>query len=153
MMIRPVPGGFEVFIPRWLRKDNPRVRAFIESGIKKLGAKVIPLPTPQISRDDILAMVNTWSARMGVHPRRVQFREMTRKWGSCSSTENITLNTRLTWLSPHLAEYVVCHELVHLRVFHHGKEFKAMLSSYMPDWEERDRELNAINFAGPLAFD
>jgi predicted metal-dependent hydrolase len=153
MMIRPVPGGFEVFIPRWLRKDNPKVRAFIQSGIKKLGEHVMPLPAAKVSRDEILAMVNIWADRIGVQPRRIQFRDMTRKWGSCSTAENITLNTRLTWLSPHLAEYVVCHELVHLRVFNHGKEFKAVMSAYMPDWEERDRELNTVSFAAPLSFD
>jgi predicted metal-dependent hydrolase len=153
MMIRAVPGGFEVFIPRWMRKDNPKVRAFIQSGIEQLGGQVIPVPAPKTSRAEILRMVKVWAARMGVHPQRVQFREMTRKWGSCSSVENITLNTRLTWLPARLVEYVVVHELVHLRVFNHGKEFKAMMSQHLPDWQERERELDAINFASPLSLE
>ncbi len=152
-MIRAVPGGFEVFIPRWMRKDNPKVRAFIQAGIQKLGGQVIPVPVPQITRKEILAMVDDWAARMGVQPKRVQFREMTRKWGSCSSVQNITLNTRLTWLPARLAEYVVCHELVHLRVFNHGKDFKAMMSAYMPDWQAREKELDSINFAQPLSLE
>jgi YgjP-like, metallopeptidase domain len=153
MMIRAVPGGFEVFIPRWMRKDNPKVRAFIQSGIEQLGGQIIPVPASQTSRAEILRMVKRWAARMDVQPKRIQFRDMTRKWGSCSSVENITLNTRLTWLPARLVEYVVVHELVHLRVFNHGKEFKAMMSQYMPDWHEREQELDAINFASPLSLE
>ncbi len=149
-MIRAVPGGFEVFIPRWMRKDNPKVRAFIQAGIEKLGEKVPPLPEAKTSQTEIKRMIRKWAKEIGVQPKRVQFREMTRKWGSCSSADNITLNTRLTWLPARLAEYVVCHELVHLRVFNHGKEFKALMSVHMPDWEARERELDAINFADPL---
>ena len=83
---------------------------------------------------------------MGLQPKRISFRDMTRKWGSCSSRENITLSTRLTWVAPHLAEYVVVHELVHLRVFNHGKDFKTMMSQFMPDWQAREKELNAVRF-------
>ena len=83
---------------------------------------------------------------MRVRPKRVQFRDMTRKWGSCSTTTNITLNARLCWVAPRLAEYVVCHELAHLKEFGHGAGFQALMSQYMPDWHERERELNSIHF-------
>ncbi len=146
LMMRPVPGGFEVYIPRWMRPDNPKVTEFIHSGLQKLGGKAPPIPSVQTSREDIIAMVNAWAAQMDLQPKRISFRDMTRKWGSCSSRENITLSTRLTWVAPHLAEYVVVHELVHLRVFNHGKDFKAMMSQYMPDWQVREKELNAVQF-------
>jgi predicted metal-dependent hydrolase len=67
---------------------------------------------------------------------------MQRKWGSCSSKDNITLNSALLGLPPHLAEYVIVHELVHLRVFNHGKEFKALMREHLPDYRERERELD-----------
>lgn len=149
IMMRPVPGGYEVFIPRWMKETHPKVRAFIQSGLEKLAAHVPPIPTEQTSTDQIRAMVEDWAGRIGVQPGRISFREMTRKWGSCSSHDNITLNTRLCWLPPHLAEYVVCHELVHLRVFNHGKEFKSMMSAHMPDWQTREQELNQYDFHRP----
>jgi predicted metal-dependent hydrolase len=146
LMMRPVPGGFEVYIPRWMRPDNPKVTEFIQSGLEKLGTEPPPIPAEQTSRDQIVTMVNMWAAHMGLQPKRVSFRNMTRKWGSCSSRENITLSTRLTWVAPRLAEYVVVHELVHLRVFNHGKDFKAMMSQYLPDWQTRENELNSVRF-------
>jgi predicted metal-dependent hydrolase len=146
LMMRLVPGGVEVFIPRWMKEDSPKVRTFIQSGLDKLGGKVPPIPAEQTTRKQIEAMVEVWAAQVGVKPERVQFRSMSRKWGSCSSRDNITLNSRLTWLPPQLAEYVVLHELVHLKVFNHGKDFKAMMSAHMPDWAERERELDSISF-------
>lgn len=146
LMMRPVPGGFEVYIPRWMRPDNPKVTEFIQSGLQKLGTEPPPIPVEQTSREAIIQMVSVWAEKMGLQPKRVSFRSMTRKWGSCSSRDNITLSTRLTWVAPHLAEYVVVHELVHLRVFNHGKDFKAMMSKYMPDWQTREKELNAVRF-------
>jgi hypothetical protein len=146
IMMRAVPGGFEVFIPRWMKEDHPKVRAFVQSGLEKLGQQVPPIPAEQTSISQIREMVDEWAGRIGVEPGRLTFRDMTRKWGSCSSRDNITLNTRLCWLPPHLAEYVVCHELVHLRVFNHGKDFKAMMSAHMPDWQEREQALNRYDF-------
>lgn len=146
LMMRPVPGGFEVFIPRWLKPNNPQVRAFIESGLKKFGGKAPVIPATQTSKETILTMVDLWAQRMGVQPGRVQFRTMTRKWGSCSSITNITLNTRLVWLPAHLAEYVVVHELAHLKVFNHGSEFKALMAQHLPDFAARETELDAIRF-------
>lgn len=146
LMMRVVPGGVEVYIPRWLKPTNAKVQQFIEQGLVKLGEKIPPVPTEQTSRVQIEEMVQVWAGRLGVEPGRITFRDMRRKWGSCSSRAHITLSTRLTWVAPHLAEYVVLHELVHLRVFNHGKDFKAMMSAHMPDWRTREQELDALRF-------
>jgi predicted metal-dependent hydrolase len=146
LMMRAVPGGVEVFIPRWLKPTSPKVQQFIEQGLVKLADELRPVPAEQTSRAQIEAMVTYWAAKMGVEPGRVSFRDMRRKWGSCSNRAQITLSTRLTWVPPRLAEYVVVHELVHLRVFNHGKDFKAMMTAYLPDWRERETQLDALRF-------
>ncbi len=140
LVMKRTPVGLVVFIPNWLKPDSPKVRQFIEEGVKKLGT---PAPTvEQTSTDDLRALVAYWSERLGVQPTRVQFRDMYQKWGSCSSKGNITLNTALCTLPRDLAEYVVLHEVVHLRVFNHGKEFKTLMSAYMPDWKAREDVLD-----------
>jgi hypothetical protein len=52
LMMRPVPGGFEVYIPRWMRPDNPKVTEFIQSGLQKLGTEPPPIPVEQTSREN-----------------------------------------------------------------------------------------------------
>ncbi len=142
LMMRATRGGIEVFVPLWLKKDSPQVRRFIEEGLKQLADKVPPTPPQQTSPQALRALVHTWAERIGVQPGKITLRPMQRKWGSCSGRQNITLNTALTWLPPHLAEYIIVHELVHLRVFNHGKAFKALMSQHMPDWQARDHELD-----------
>jgi len=142
LMMKRTSSGVIVFIPRWLAKDDPQVQAFIAEGLQKLA----PLPplqqrVPQITTEQLLAMVDVWALKIGVQPTRVRLRAMTSRWGSCSSKGNINLNRSLCFLPTRLAEYVVCHELVHLRVFNHSKAFKDMMTLYMPDWKIREREL------------
>ncbi len=143
LMMRATHAGIEVYVPLWLPKDSRAVRAFIAEGLKQLADKVPPPQPEQTSPAALRALVDDWAARMGVEPARVTLRAMQRKWGSCSRRGHITLNTALCWLPPRLAEYVVVHELAHLRVFNHSKDFKAVLAQHLPDWEARAGELRA----------
>ncbi len=146
LMMRVVPGGLEVFIPHHLHENHPEVRAFIAKARARLADQVPPVPDERTSAADVLALVDHWAARIGVQPARVQMRDMTRKWGSCSSRGTVTLNTRLCWLDRHLVEYVVCHELVHLRHLNHSRQFWDALAQYLPDYRQREAELHRQRF-------
>lgn len=63
---------------------------------------------------------------------------MTRKWGSCSTAGNVTLAADLADQPPGFQDFVIAHELLHLRVPNHGKLFKALMTAYVPDWREHD---------------
>lgn len=142
-MMRVVPGGVEVYIPHWVDKDDPQVQRFIDDGLKQLQDHVKPPPDEQTSEAQIRAMIAAWTPKIGVNPSRLQFRQMYRKWGSCSSKGTITLNRALCWLPNHLAEYVVVHELAHLIEMNHGKGWQALMDKHMPDWRKRQAEMNA----------
>jgi predicted metal-dependent hydrolase len=65
-------------------------------------------------------------------------RKMRRRWGSCSSKGNITLNLSLIKMPISCIDYVISHELCHLEVFNHSKIFYRLLAAVMPDWRERE---------------
>ena len=67
---------------------------------------------------------------------------MRSQWGSCSIEGKISLNTHLLKTPPALIDYVILHELCHLRHHNHGKRFYALMTKHMPDWQDRRRELN-----------
>jgi predicted metal-dependent hydrolase len=69
-------------------------------------------------------------------------RFMRSQWGSCSRSGRISLNTHLIKAPVRLIEYVVLHELCHLRHYDHGSRFYGLMSRYMPDWQERRGELD-----------
>lgn len=71
----------------------------------------------------------------------LRLRKMERRWGSCSRSGRVTLNTELVKLPLSMIDYVIAHELCHLTEFNHGKKFYALLEHVMPDWKQRERIL------------
>jgi len=69
-------------------------------------------------------------------------RFMRSQWGSCNRQGRISLNTHLVKTPVRLIEYVVLHELCHLRHYDHGRGFYALMARHMPNWEQRRRELD-----------
>ena len=84
-----------------------------------------------VSRDLFKAEVKAWAERIGVEPKEVHIRPMTRKWGSCSTAGRLTFNEELLGETPELRRRVIVEELLHLKVPNHGRLFKALLKSYL----------------------
>ena len=76
------------------------------------------------------------AGRHGFEFNQVRIKHNVSNWGSCSSKGNINLNLNLMRLPEHLRDYVMLHELCHLRQMNHGPEFHALLESLCPDWQE-----------------
>jgi predicted metal-dependent hydrolase len=95
-------------------------------------------------RDRLRHRVEQWSRRLRAQPRIVRVQRMTRKWGSCSTTGVITLAADLARQEPAFQDFVIAHELLHLRVPNHGKVFKALMSLHVPGW----RSLDLRRFSG-----
>ena len=96
-------------------------------------------------RERLAAMLADWLARLGEGPVKWSVRDMTTEWGSCTKARRtIRFNLRLAQMPPACVEYVVVHELTHLRVLNHGPEFKALMDARMPDWRDRRKALNAF---------
>jgi len=78
--------------------------------------------------------VERWATRLKVKPKLVRVQKMTRKWGSCSTAGTVTLAADLTEQVGGFQDFVVAHELLHLRVPNHGRLFKALMTMHVPDW-------------------
>ena len=76
--------------------------------------------------------------------KKVFIKNNVSNWGSCSSLGNINLNLRLVTLPPELADYVMLHELCHLRYMNHGPQFHALLESVCPNHRALARQLRTI---------
>ena len=86
-----------------------------------------------------------WERITGLHCDSWQTKYMTTRWGTCNT------NTRKIWLNLQLAkkpieclEYVILHELAHLKVRNHSKDFVAIMDQYMPYWRETKKLLNDL---------
>jgi len=78
--------------------------------------------------------VDFWAVRLRVMPRVIRVQRMTRKWGSCSTAGTITLAIDLDGERASFQDYVIVHELLHLKIPNHGRLFKALLTAHVPHW-------------------
>lgn len=94
-------------------------------------------------RAELPELLNRWEPKLKVKADRIDVRQMRTKWGSCTPrTAAIRLNTELARKDPACLEYVLVHELVHLREPGHGEAFVRLLSEVLPSWRERRDRLN-----------
>ncbi len=75
---------------------------------------------------------------------RVSIRDQRRCWGSCSSKGNLNFSYKLLFLPPCLRDYIVVHELCHLKVLNHSAQFWTEVEERMPDYVSRMQHLRGI---------
>ena len=92
---------------------------------------------PELSReelneaqDELFSRLEYFSEKYNLPYRRAAFRCQRTKWGSCSSQSNISLNINIAFLPEHLQDYILLHELCHIRHMNHSKAFWTQLDEY-----------------------
>ncbi len=85
--------------------------------------------------------VRLWAERLRVHPEPIEVSDLGHKWGSATTGQRVRIHWATMQLSPQLIDYVLAHELAHLREPHHGPSFWQLLARVMPDYAERKAEL------------
>src|ERR1039458_8829427 len=86
-------------------------------------------------REEFRERVLTWAERIKVKPRVLRIQKMSRKWASCSTAGYLSFSAKLLDQPAAFQNYVIVHELLHLRVPNHGKLFKSFLAAYLPSWK------------------
>lgn len=99
---------------------------------------------PILSRE-IEYLLPIWEERTSLHPTSWSIKNMKTRWGSCNTrTGKIWLSLSLAKRPRECTEYVILHELVHLREAGHGARFRALMDEYMPNWRDLKQKLNGM---------
>ncbi|HUV36235.1 MAG TPA: M48 family metallopeptidase [Patescibacteria group bacterium] len=80
--------------------------------------------------------VREWAKRLNVTPAQIRVQRMRSKWASCSPGKWISFSEDLLAEEAGFQEYVIVHELLHLRIPNHGRLFKSLMSVHVPGWEK-----------------
>lgn len=88
------------------------------------------------ARDRFEARADHYAAEMGVAYEKIEIRNQRTKWGSCSTSGTLGLNWRLMMARPEIIDYVVVHELAHLREANHNREFWMIVATHDPEYRE-----------------
>ena len=95
--------------------------------------------------------VELWRKRMGwPDTPGVLIRDQRQRWGSCAPDGTLRFNWRVVMVHPELAEYVIVHELSHLKISSHSAEYWAQVSDLLPDAQQRRRRLREVGRLLPL---
>jgi predicted metal-dependent hydrolase len=89
------------------------------------------------SREAFKGEVQRWATKIEARPAQIRIQRMTRKWASVSTSGRVCFSTELLTQPRRFREYVIVHELLHLKVPNHGKLFKSLLRAYLPDTPHR----------------
>ena len=96
------------------------------------------------ARKLITERVNYLNAHHNFAFNRVAVRRGKTRWGSCSPKRNLNFNYKLLFLPPALRDYVITHELCHLRQMNHSKKFWALVGQTVPEYKHLRRELRGM---------
>lgn len=144
-------GGLRVIVPRGVNpvrvlEDNKT--AILKKHYKLMDqmetARSIPMTEwpDDVFEEMIRDYVEKYARHLKVDVRQIKFRKMKRRWGSCRSDGVITFNRYLQYVPEHLIAYIVYHELAHLLVRGHNKQFKRIVAGGFPNYRQLDKELN-----------
>lgn len=90
-------------------------------------------------------MIEKYSEIIGVSPKTFGIRKVKTKWGSCNDTlESVWFNIELAKKPKECVEYIVVHELLHLKERRHNKNFMLLLNKYLPNWQLRKKILSEL---------
>ena len=84
------------------------------------------IPTNEFKRE-----VSNWAHEVGVEPKEIHFRNLMRKWASCSSKGRLTFSYELLGKTSEERAIVIVHELLHLKYPEHGKLFNSLLCAHL----------------------
>jgi predicted metal-dependent hydrolase len=132
-------GSFIKKHENWIYQKISRIKKLKkESESKKLCLN----REDNVFREMVHKYADNFSKELGVIVKRVSFRRMKTRWGSCSSLGNISINSRLCYLPESLIEYVVHHEVCHLKNRKHNKHYWNLVSLKYPDYKKYEDELS-----------
>jgi len=119
-------SGFELFYNSF---DREVFQKAIDNFYKIASKKFIP------------NLVEKQSKIMSLEPTAISFRRTRRQWGSCSSKNRVSFNSHIIKLPIDVIQYIIIHELSHIRHKHHQKEFWQEVQRYCKDYKELETKL------------
>ncbi len=119
----------DTFILQYHYYDETLFQKYIDRFYKEESKNIIP------------PLVEEWSKKMKLSPNKITFRKTKRQWGSCSGKNDLSFNTMMMKLPQDVIQYIIVHELAHIKHKHHKKAFWEEVQNYLPEYKTQVKEL------------
>jgi predicted metal-dependent hydrolase len=130
--------------------DN-EIEMFTIFGFKKRKKKVVKKISLQSkkmrkeAREIVLVKVSQFNEYYGFEYKRIFIKDQQTRWGSCSSKGNLNFNYRIVILPPELQDYLIVHELCHLKEMNHGANFWKLVEEQIPNYKVLNKQLRTYS--------
>ena len=118
--------------PVWIDRDAQRPTIRVEGQPEHTARRLVDWLKRE-ARRKIDERVWDYADRLGVKPKRITIRDTSSRWGSCSSTRTLSFSWRLILAPPSVLDYVVAHEVSHLRELNHRPRFWRLVETLVSD--------------------
>ena len=141
--------GDEVIVRTPLAKDNSEIKKIIQSKAQWIFKKQLEFRKrtdvhfvpKKYTKRFLLKQVNSYAIKVGITPSKVNIKKMRTRWGSASKNNVINLNEHLLKAPKGAIDYVILHEICHLKIRNHSHRFWELVQKFMPNYEENRKWL------------
>ena len=140
------PYGADKFIRQkflWIKKSLDHFRKFPVRNMKKSSRRDY-IANRQAALSLAKNKVEQWNKFFGFSYNRVSIKNQKTRWGSCSKKGNLNFNYKIVHLPERLTDYLIVHELCHLKEFNHSRNFWALVGSAIPDYKNLRKQLRGF---------
>lgn len=126
------------------------IRALSKNFATKIDLEILPEEIPLLKRKAakmLLARLEFFNEYYNHSYKRLSVRDQKTRWGSCTNGGILSFNCRLALLPERLLDYVVVHELCHIKEMNHSPRFWLLVSKTIPDYLERRHELRKYHLS------
>lgn len=148
-------GRVTMTIPKWVSRREAdrffteqrdwvaqaRARLVVVDGPGREAEQAAYLSRKEEARRFVTMRLSVLNEQYGYAYNRIAIRRNVSRWGSCSARGNLNFDYRILFLPPSLQDYLLVHELCHLKELNHSPEFWALVARMVPDHELRRSEL------------
>lgn len=137
----PIEYGADLGRGHWREAQTPQRLQLRAAAHENTAREVLRSWLQQRARLILPPWLDQWAQQLGLSVGGVSIRAQKTRWGSCSSTGRINLNRNLLFLPAKLVDYLLIHELCHLREPNHSPRYWQLVEKVLPDYRSRDRAL------------
>ena len=131
-------------IERLLRQDEERIlKAMAKLDAMPARPEYTPAQIRQMKASiaaRVVPMIETYAERMGLYPTALSITSARTRWGSCNAENKLCFSYYLDAMPDRFVEAVVVHELAHIAIKNHSRDFYALVEGYLPDYRKRIKE-------------
>lgn len=124
----------------WIQKQVERYKDVADNPVAKLTDDDYLIYKKE-ARRILSERVEYFNVNLGYTYKNIFIKNQKKRWGSCSSKGNLNFNFRVMFLPDELRDYIVVHELCHLKEMNHSKKFWNLVESVLPDYKRLEKEI------------